>query len=167
MGPGHSGAAFGGRAAAEGYYQVLQLLLTVDSPHVARAWLIGMNPQLDDEAPADVIREGRLREALVAAQAFVSGADSASGRGGRPGVVLLATSASSPGRWRLGCAPRFRKWLGLRASPLAGRRAGAGPEPEVAGREGGGAVSGAEDRLRLDRPEAATTPVHRSQRGRS
>ena len=36
-----------------------------------------------------------------------------------------------------------------------------------AGREGGGAVSGAEDRLRLDRPEAATTPVHRSQRGRS
>lgn len=26
---------------------------------------------LDDEAPADVIREGRLREALVAAQAFV------------------------------------------------------------------------------------------------
>ena len=54
-------------------YQVLQLLLTVDSPHVARAWLIGMNPQLDDEAPADVIREGRLREALVAAQACVSG----------------------------------------------------------------------------------------------
>jgi hypothetical protein len=32
-----------------------------------------MNPQLDDEAPADVIREGRLREALVAAQSFVSG----------------------------------------------------------------------------------------------
>jgi hypothetical protein len=48
-------------------------MLTVDSPHVARAWFIGMNPQLDDEAPADVIREGRLREALVAAQAFVSG----------------------------------------------------------------------------------------------
>jgi hypothetical protein len=54
-------------------YQILHLLLTVDSPHVARAWFIGMNPQLDDEAPADIIREGHLREALVAAQAFVSG----------------------------------------------------------------------------------------------
>jgi hypothetical protein len=54
-------------------YQILHLLLTVDSPHVARAWFIGMNPQLHDEAPAEVIREGRLREALVAAQAFVSG----------------------------------------------------------------------------------------------
>lgn len=54
-------------------YQVLHLLLTVDSPHVARAWFIGMNPQLNDEAPADAIRDGRLREVLAAAQAFVSG----------------------------------------------------------------------------------------------
>lgn len=56
-----------------GIYQVLHLLLTVDSPHIARAWFIGMNPQLDDEAPADAIRDGRLKEVLVAAQAFVSG----------------------------------------------------------------------------------------------
>jgi hypothetical protein len=54
-------------------YQILHLLLGSDSPHVARAWFIGMNPQLDDESPADAIREGQLRDALLAAQAFVSG----------------------------------------------------------------------------------------------
>jgi hypothetical protein len=31
---------------------------------------MGLNPQLDDQAPADVLREDRLREALVAAKAF-------------------------------------------------------------------------------------------------
>jgi hypothetical protein len=54
-------------------YKILHLLLGADSPHVARAWFIGMNPQLDDESPAEAIREGRLRDALVAAQAFISG----------------------------------------------------------------------------------------------
>jgi hypothetical protein len=32
-----------------------------------------MNPQLDHDSPADAIREGRLKEALIAAKAFVSG----------------------------------------------------------------------------------------------
>lgn len=31
--------------------QVVELLLTGDSPSVVRAWFIGMNPQLDDERP--------------------------------------------------------------------------------------------------------------------
>ena len=38
-----------------------------------RAWFIGMNPQLDDESPAEVIREGRVKDALTAAKTFVSG----------------------------------------------------------------------------------------------
>jgi hypothetical protein len=54
-------------------YQILQLLLSADSSHVARAWLVGMNPQLDDDAPADAIREGRFREVLSAAKAYVAG----------------------------------------------------------------------------------------------
>jgi hypothetical protein len=41
------------------------------------------------------------------------------------------TSASSPGRWRLGCAPRSGNGSGSGPPPLAGRRAGAGRSREV------------------------------------
>jgi thymidylate kinase len=51
-------------------YRIYQLITEADSNHVARAWLMGLNPQLDDQAPADVLREDRLRDALVAAKAF-------------------------------------------------------------------------------------------------
>jgi hypothetical protein len=54
-------------------FQIFHLLLTEESPHVIRAWFIGMNPQLEDDAPAQAIREGRLKEALGAAKAFVAG----------------------------------------------------------------------------------------------
>lgn len=54
-------------------FQIFHLILTQDSTHVARAWFIGMNPQLDDDSPAEAIREGRLKEALAAARAFVAG----------------------------------------------------------------------------------------------
>jgi hypothetical protein len=54
-------------------YKIVQLIQTADSPYVVRAWLIGMNPQLEDEAPANVIREGRTRDALIAAKAYVHG----------------------------------------------------------------------------------------------
>lgn len=54
-------------------YRVYQHLTGDDSNHVARAWLMGLNPQLDDESPADVLREDRLREVLIAAKAFQIG----------------------------------------------------------------------------------------------
>ncbi len=54
-------------------YQILTLLLDEESAHTARAWFIGMNPQLDDEAPADVLREGRLRDVLAAARSYSTG----------------------------------------------------------------------------------------------
>lgn len=54
-------------------FQIFHLLLAEESPHVIRAWFIGMNPQLDDDSPADAIRSGRLKEALGAARAFVAG----------------------------------------------------------------------------------------------
>jgi len=54
-------------------FQIFHLILTQDSVHIARAWFIGMNPQLEDDSPAEVIRDGRLKEALAAAKAFVSG----------------------------------------------------------------------------------------------
>ncbi len=49
------------------------LLLAEDSVHVVRAWFIGMNPQLNDDSPAGAIRDGRMKEALGAAKAFMSG----------------------------------------------------------------------------------------------
>ena len=54
-------------------FQIFHLLLTQDSADVVRAWFIGMNPQLNDDSPAEAIRDGRLKEALTAAKAFVSG----------------------------------------------------------------------------------------------
>lgn len=51
--------------------QVVELLLTGDSPSVVRAWFMGMNPQLDDENPAEVLAAGRAREVMAAARAYV------------------------------------------------------------------------------------------------
>lgn len=54
-------------------YEIVLLLRVFDTPEVIKAWFIGLNPQLGDESPADAIREDRLKEALAAARAFVSG----------------------------------------------------------------------------------------------
>lgn len=54
-------------------YQVFQLLQEEDSPHTARAWFIGLNPQLDDTAPAQALHDGHIREVLVAARSFALG----------------------------------------------------------------------------------------------
>lgn len=55
-------------------YAVFQHILTVDAAPTARAWFMGMNPQLDDYSPAEAIRDGRHREVMAAARAFVQGA---------------------------------------------------------------------------------------------
>jgi hypothetical protein len=54
-------------------FQIFHLLFAEESAHVTRAWFIGMNPQLNDDSPADVIHEGRVKEALAAARSFVAG----------------------------------------------------------------------------------------------
>jgi lysophospholipase L1-like esterase len=54
-------------------FQIFHLLQEEESPHTVRAWLVGVNPQLDNESPAEAIREGRLKDAVVAAEAYVSG----------------------------------------------------------------------------------------------
>ncbi len=54
-------------------FEIAQLLLRFDSSRVVKAWFIGLNPQLGDVSPADTIREGKLKEAMVAARAFVTG----------------------------------------------------------------------------------------------
>jgi hypothetical protein len=54
-------------------FQIFHLLQAEESVHTVRAWFIGMNPQLDDASPSEVIRAGRLQDALAAAKAYVAG----------------------------------------------------------------------------------------------
>ncbi|MEO8907780.1 MAG: hypothetical protein ABI310_06835 [Microbacteriaceae bacterium] len=53
-------------------FQVLEVLLTVQDPSVVRAWFMGMNPQLDDQSPAEVLAEGGVRDVMAAARAFIN-----------------------------------------------------------------------------------------------
>jgi hypothetical protein len=53
-------------------YEVMTLLLRFDGPGTVRAWFIGMNPHLRDEAPADAIHDGRFQDVLDAARSFVA-----------------------------------------------------------------------------------------------
>lgn len=52
-------------------YQVAQLLLERESPDTVRAWFVGMNPDLDDHAPALVLREDPVL-VLQAARSFLA-----------------------------------------------------------------------------------------------
>jgi len=54
-------------------YEIAQLLTQFDSPRIVQSWFIGLNPQLDDTSPAEAIHDGRLKEAMYAARAFVAG----------------------------------------------------------------------------------------------
>jgi len=52
--------------------QVQALLLAVEKPDVVRAWFTGMNPQLDDVSPIEALSDGRARDVMAAARAFVN-----------------------------------------------------------------------------------------------
>jgi len=52
-------------------FYVVQLLLQYESTAVARAWFLGMNPDLDDRSPALVLAE-RPQDVLKAARSFIA-----------------------------------------------------------------------------------------------
>lgn len=54
-------------------YQVTQLLLQKESAETVRAWFVGMNPVLDDQAPALAIAE-QPQDVLQAARSFLASA---------------------------------------------------------------------------------------------
>lgn len=58
-------------------YQAARLLVSMYGDETARAWFSGSNAQLDDQAPAYVLRKARsweeLRVIVPAARAFVAG----------------------------------------------------------------------------------------------
>jgi hypothetical protein len=51
-------------------FQIVQKISEVDSDEVVRAWFMGMNPLLDDESPIEVLRDGRVGDAMAAARVF-------------------------------------------------------------------------------------------------
>ena len=58
------------RRSLQTAYQVAKLLRQVESEESVQLWFMGMNPDLDDRAPAQVLREDPAR-VLDAAYAFV------------------------------------------------------------------------------------------------
>ena len=59
-------------------YQIAQMLISAYDDETAKAWLFGSNMELDDQAPAYVLRQAKswedLRFVLPAARAFTGGA---------------------------------------------------------------------------------------------
>jgi hypothetical protein len=57
-------------------HQIVGLITRRDSDHVAQAWLMGLNPKLDDRSPARLMREGALHDVgpqvLAAARDFAA-----------------------------------------------------------------------------------------------
>lgn len=58
-------------------YHVAATLAQFDAPDVVQAWLIGLNPELDDQVPISLLRNGDIeadgKRVLNAARAFVAG----------------------------------------------------------------------------------------------
>jgi hypothetical protein len=58
-------------------YQIVMTLTIKDSPAVAQAWLLGVNPELSDRVPIHLLREGKLDQIagpiVGAARAFAVG----------------------------------------------------------------------------------------------
>ena len=58
-------------------YQIVMTLTINDSPAVAQAWLVGVNPELGDRVPIRLLREGKLDQVagpiVGAARAFGAG----------------------------------------------------------------------------------------------
>jgi hypothetical protein len=58
-------------------YQIVMTLTIEDSPAVAQAWLMGVNPELGDRVPIRLLREGKLDQVappiVGAVRAFAAG----------------------------------------------------------------------------------------------
>ncbi|WP_298863401.1 hypothetical protein [uncultured Microbacterium sp.] len=53
-------------------FHIFTLVVQADDEDVARAWFLGMNPQLDDDSPVERLAADDARAVLAAARSFVS-----------------------------------------------------------------------------------------------
>lgn len=54
-------------------HRIWLTIADAESDHVARAWFVGENPYLGEQPPVLALRENKIRETLLAAQAFLDG----------------------------------------------------------------------------------------------
>lgn len=54
-------------------HRIFQQIADREGENTARAWMIGMNPHLDDQAPILAIADGRGQDAEAAARAYLDG----------------------------------------------------------------------------------------------
>lgn len=65
----------GSMSRLQAAYRCWTEISNAESDHVARAWFIGANPRLGEQAPVMCLREGDEARVLAAAAAFVEGTD--------------------------------------------------------------------------------------------
>jgi hypothetical protein len=53
-------------------FQIYLILISHQSPTLARGWLLGLNPNFEYEQPADLIAAGQLRDVLLEAENYVN-----------------------------------------------------------------------------------------------
>lgn len=53
-------------------YRIWRTLAMAEGKNVALAWLMGSNPRLDENLPVLYVQQGRTREVIGAAEAFVN-----------------------------------------------------------------------------------------------
>ncbi|MFF1659146.1 hypothetical protein [Streptomyces sp. NPDC058255] len=54
-------------------YHVFTYISHCENRHIARAWMMGMNPQLEDDSPPEAISAERFKEVMAAARSFHQG----------------------------------------------------------------------------------------------
>lgn len=59
-------------------FHITELVRTIEPDETVRAWFMGMNPLLADDAPVDAIRDGRGKQVMTAARVFIQHAQDAS-----------------------------------------------------------------------------------------
>lgn len=62
----------GAEARLRTAYEVFTGLAAQEGPSVARAWMIGMNPHLEDQSPIAVLAQDRYADVLLAARCYLN-----------------------------------------------------------------------------------------------
>ncbi|MET7935347.1 XRE family transcriptional regulator [Streptomyces sp. NPDC005322] len=70
---GHNSPRIDSELRLRAAYQVFQMITRAENCHTARAWMIGMNPQLEDDSPVQAIADDRHKDVMAAARSYIKG----------------------------------------------------------------------------------------------
>jgi hypothetical protein len=70
---GHNSPRIDSELRLRASYQVFQMITLAENCHTARAWMIGMNPQLEDDSPVQAIADDRHKDVMAAARSYIKG----------------------------------------------------------------------------------------------